>query len=175
VKWILIAAPIIVALVAAFLTILVIGYLLPRHHKATRSARVAVSPEQVWGAISDFAARPQWVPHLQSVERLPDRNGHAVWKDNRDDGWGMPVEVEVFEPPRRMVTRIADDKLPVGGTWSWEVTPDAGGARLRITEDGEIKVAPFRYFAAMGDMSSTMREVLTALGKRFNQDVVIEP
>jgi uncharacterized protein YndB with AHSA1/START domain len=174
-KWLLIGLPIVVAIIAAVLTVVVIGALMPRTHTATRSARFALSPEALWAIVSDFEGRGGWVPGVKGVERLPDRNGHPVWKDVRGDGWGMPMEVEVFEPPRRMVTRIADEKLPFGGRWTWEVSVDGAGSRLRITEDGEIKVAPFRYFAALGDMSSTMRGVLTALGKKTGQGVAIEP
>lgn len=42
-------------------------------------------------------------------------------------------------------------------------------------EDGEIKVAPFRYFAALGDMASTMTGVLNCLGKKLGQSVTFEP
>ena len=177
-KWVLIALPILMALLAAAATIVVAGACMSRTHTATRSARFALAPDALWAIVADFQSRPGWVPGVKSVERLADRNGHPVWKDVRDDGWGMPVEVETFEPPRKMVTRIADEKLPFGGTWTWEVTPEAGGgggSRLRITEDGEIKVAAFRYFAALGDMSSTMRGVLTALGKKTGQEVVVDP
>lgn len=178
-KWLLIAAPVVVALVAAVVAIYVIGLLLPRGHRATRSVRFAVPPEQVWGVIADYPGRAGWVPGLKSVERLPDRNGHAVWKDIREDEWGMPYEIEVLEAPRRMVTRIADDALPFGGTWTWELSAETIGGgthtRLRIIEDGEIKVPVFRYFAAMGDMSSTMQTVMRALGTKLGQEAVIEP
>ena len=174
-KWLLVAAPIVVALVAAVLTILVIGILLPRMHTATRSALYKASPQQVWEVITDFPGRAAWIPGLKSVERLPDRNGHASWKDVRSDGWTMPVEIEVADAPKELVTRIIDDGMPFGGRWTWEVTPEGAGSRLRITEDGETKVAMFRYFAALGDMSSTMRGVLSALGKKFGEPVTIEP
>jgi hypothetical protein len=174
-KWLLIALPIVVALVAAAVTIVVAGACMSRTHTATRSARFTVSPEVLWGIVTDFQGRSSWAPNVTSVERLPDRNGHPVWKDVRDDGWSMPIEVEVFEPPRRMVGRIADEKMPFGGAWTWEITPESGGSRLRITEDGEVKVAVFRYFMAVGDKASTIRGVLTALGKKTGQEVVIEP
>ena len=46
-----------------------------------------------------------------------------------------------------MVTRIADENLPYGGTWTFDVAPDSGGSALTITEDGEIKSALFRVMA----------------------------
>jgi hypothetical protein len=45
------------------------------------------------------------------------------------------------------VSRIADPNLPFGGTWTFEITPAPGGARLRITEDGEIYNPLFRFMA----------------------------
>lgn len=175
-KWLLISAPILVGLLAALGTIVAAGALLPRGHSASRSAKYPVPPERLWAVISNFKDRASWAPGVKGVERLADRNGHAVWKDIRADGWGMPLEVEAAEPPRRLVTRIADESLPFGGTWTWEIVPEGEGCRLRITENGEVKSPVFRYFAALSDMSATMREQMIALGKPLGTPAVtVEP
>jgi hypothetical protein len=45
------------------------------------------------------------------------------------------------------VTRIADERLPFGGTWTWELEPNDGGTRLSITADGFVRPALFRVMA----------------------------
>ncbi|MGD9690673.1 MAG: SRPBCC family protein [Phycisphaerales bacterium] len=187
-KPLLIAAPILIALLAGVVTIVVLGMLLPRHHTATRSIRLAATPQRVWDLVADISGRAAWSPGVKSIERLADRNGHSVWKESRSDGWSMTFEVESLEPPTRLVTRIADEKLPFAGSWTWEVTPEPArsgsdsegadahaGTRLRITERGEIRSAPFRYFAALGDMSSTIQGVLTGTASHLGEPARIEP
>jgi hypothetical protein len=51
------------------------------------------------------------------------------------------------EPPRRLVTRIADPDLPFGGTWTFELTPAGSGTSLTITERGQIRHPIFRAVA----------------------------
>jgi hypothetical protein len=44
-----------------------------------------------------------------------------------------------------MVTRIADSKLPFGGTWAYEIVPASNSCTLTITEDGEVYNPLFRF------------------------------
>jgi hypothetical protein len=46
-----------------------------------------------------------------------------------------------------MVTRIADQGLPFGGRWTYELAPSNAGTRVVITEDGEIYNPIFRFMA----------------------------
>jgi hypothetical protein len=81
----------------------------------------------------------------------------------------------VMVPPRALVTRIADPKLPFGGTWTYEISsPPDGGSQLRITEDGEIYNPIFRFVSrfVLG-YSRTQEEYLQALGAKFGQSVTI--
>ena len=173
-KWIMILAPFVVGLVAAVGFVVIVGSLIPRTHTATRSVRLAAPPEAVWGVITDFPNHPSWRAGLKSIDRLPDRNGHPVWSE-RAGGETMPIEIEVFEPPRCMVGRIADDALPFGGTWTYEIEPDGGGSRVRITEDGFIKPPLFRYVARTLGYAGTMEKYLRALAARMGGEARIEP
>ncbi len=174
-KWLLILAPIVVGLIAGVGFIFVVGALMPRTHRATRSARVAAAPDAVWAVLTDFPSHPSWRPDLKAIEPLPERNGHAVWKETRTWGDVLPIELETLDPPRRMVGRIIDENLPFGGTWTYELSAENGGCRVRITEDGFIKPAPFRYIARAMGYTATMEKYLKALGKRLEQEVTIDP
>ncbi|PYP70520.1 MAG: hypothetical protein DMD41_14750, partial [Gemmatimonadetes bacterium] len=85
------------------------------------------------------------------------------------------LETIAAVPPRRLVRRIADPKLPFGGTWTWEITAAPGGSTLTITEDGEIYNPIFRFVARfILGYTGTMESYLKALAARLGEQVVIE-
>jgi hypothetical protein len=149
-----------------------IGTLLPREHRATRSATFRQSPETLFATVRDFAALPSWRPELKSVELLPPENGLMRYREVSRHG---PVTYRVKEERigQRLVTEIADDTLPFGGTWTFEFTSGPnGGGTVRITEDGFVKPALFRFLARfVFGYASTMENYLRALGKKFGEDV----
>ncbi|HSR42141.1 MAG TPA: SRPBCC family protein, partial [Longimicrobiales bacterium] len=60
----------------------------------------------------------------------------------------MTIETVEAEVPTRLVTRIADEDLPFGGTWTYELEPTGDGrTRVTITEDGEVYNPVFRFMA----------------------------
>lgn len=84
----------------------------------------------------------------------------------------------VFEwkPPRHLVTPMADPNLPLGGTWTYGLTPQAdGSAALRITENGEVRNVFFgfasRFFIAY---TKTMEDYLSALSEKFGKKTTVE-
>ena len=171
-RWVLGVAGLLV-LVAAL--VCAIGYMLPKSHVASTSARFAAPPDSIWASLTDVAAFPNWRPGLSRVELLPDENGQPGW---RELGEHDAVTYRVIEavPPRRLVTRIADQNLPYGGSWTYDLTPDGSGTRLTITENGEVYNPIFRFVSrfVMG-YTSTMEGVLRALGTRHGETVAPEP
>jgi hypothetical protein len=87
----------------------------------------------------------------------------------------MILQVLEFEPPRRLVTRIANTDLPFGGQWTYELTPDGGGTRVRITEDGEIHNPAFRYMSRVFGQWATVEAYLRALGTKMGERATIDP
>lgn len=146
-----------------------VGLFLPKGHIAARSVSYAASPDAVWALVADWEARSSWRAGIRSVERLPDRNGHQVWRERSRRG-AVASEVIAFEPARRrMVTRIVDESA-FGGTWTWQVEAEGAGSRLSITEDGAIYNPVFRTVARLFlDMRSTMdglhRDLRARLGE----------
>jgi hypothetical protein len=50
-------------------------------------------------------------------------------------------------PPQRLVTRIADAKLPYGGSWTFDIVPNGNSCVLTVTENGEVYNPLFRFIS----------------------------
>ena len=163
-------------LVLIVLVVIAIGAFLPQQHISTCAARFHQSPNAIWQGITDYEKFPAWRKDVLRVETLPEVNGKPAWREFDRDGGSIPFQVMVMVPPRVLVTRIADPKLPFGGTWTYEISSQADGSSLlRITEDGEIYNPIFRFAArfVLG-YTRTQKEYLQALGAKFGQSVTIE-
>ncbi len=87
---------VVVAVVAAVVMVVSIaGALLPVGHTATRSARFSSPPQRVFDAVLEM---------VRAEKRYP-------------------LQVVESRPPERLVTKIADPKLPFGGTWTYQIAP----------------------------------------------------
>lgn len=167
-RWVLAFAALLVALV---LIVSVIGYTLPRSHVASASARFAAPPDSLWTSLTDVPAFPKWRPGVARVELLPDENGQRGW---REFGKHDAVTYRVVESvaPRRLVARIADQNLPFGGSWTYDLAPDGSGSRLTITEHGEVYNPIFRFVSRfIVGHTSTMEAVLRALATKHGETV----
>ena len=151
----------------------IVGAFLPKSHCATRSLRLNVSADRVWELVSDAPRWPTWNSNCKSLEVLPDRDGLRVWKFG-DGRHAMTFLVEEFTPPRRMVTRISDQNLPFGGTWTYEIIPRDTGCEVRLTENGEIHPPPFRFIARFFiGYTATIDGFLSALAKHLGEPAII--
>jgi uncharacterized protein YndB with AHSA1/START domain len=163
-KWVLI---VVVILVIAVAIAAFIGSRLAQSHRASVEKVFPVLPEAIWAAITDIDAFSSWRADVTRVERLPDRNGYPVWVEEGQHG-KMTMAVERMEAPRILVGRIADRGLPFGGTWTYEITPEPSGSRLRITENGEIYNPLFRFMARfVFGYEGTLRSYMASLDKRL--------
>jgi uncharacterized protein YndB with AHSA1/START domain len=142
-KWVLIVLGVLVALVAL---VAVIGMMLPQAHVASVTRHHEAAPERVWSLITDRQHFPEWRSDLRAVETLPATNGKARWKERtKYDAVTMEATEEVSG--QRLVTRIADEGLAFGGTWTFELAPDGSGTTLTITERGEVYNPIFRFMS----------------------------
>ena len=162
-KWLLIVAAVLAAIV---LVLLAVGWILPVGHAATRQASFRVPAGSIWNVISEPQDYPAWRRDVLQVERLPDRDGRRAWIEVGSNG-RIAYEVERSEPPRTLVVRIADRNLPFGGTWTYEISPADGGSTLTITENGEIYNPIFRVLARyVFGYESTMVDYLESLRRK---------
>jgi len=146
-----------------------IGWMLPRDHTASRAAHFRQSPETIWAVITDVDTMPSWREGLKSVKHLPDRNGLPAHLEVTTSG-EIPLEMVEMTPPRKLVSRVANENLPFGGTWTFEITPEGDGATLRITEQGWVSNPIFRFASrfVLG-YTSNMETYLKSLGRKFGE------
>ena len=168
-KWLLILAAAIAALV---LLVAVIGALLPREHRASSSIVLKQPVDAVWRTIRDMSQAASWWPGLTKSERLSDVNGKERW---HQVGGGFEMTAEVVEdtPPTRLTTLIVSKPGdPFGGKWIRDLAATPGGTRVTVTEDGWVSNVIFRFMSrfVMG-YYGTMDSYLTALGRKFGEDV----
>ena len=167
-RWILWIVGVLVVIV---LVVVVIGYMLPQSHTAAMSAQYAAPPDSVWASITDAAAFPKWRPGVTQVEMLPDENGQRGWREHAA-GDVVTYRVVESDPPRRLVARIADENLPYGGTWTYELAPAGTGTRLTITERGEVYNPVFRFMSRfIFGHTATIDGVLRTLGTKHGETV----
>jgi uncharacterized protein YndB with AHSA1/START domain len=168
-RWVLAGAGVIVVLAAAVVTL---GMLLPRDHVVARAARIAAPPESVWRLLTTPTEFPAWRTDVTGIEILPAGKYLAMWRERSRHG-SIEMAIEAQEPPRRLVTRIADTTLPFGGSWQFDVAPDGDDAsRVTITERGSVYNPIFRVVSryVMGH-TATIDGYLRALGQHYGQDV----
>jgi uncharacterized protein YndB with AHSA1/START domain len=168
-KWLLIAGG---ALVAIIVLIVVVGALLPRDHVASVRARIAGTPDAVWQTITNVADHPAWRADVKRVEFLPPIDGKMTWREHSSNDAILMV-ADRAAPPTHLVTRIADDKLPFGGTWDYTIAPSGdGGSIVTITERGSVYNPVFRFVSRfiLGH-TATMESYLRSLARKFGGDV----
>ena len=68
-RWIWIGAG---ALAILVVVVLVVGWLMPVRHRASRQATFRAAPAAVWELITDVEAFPGWRGDVKAVERLPE-------------------------------------------------------------------------------------------------------
>lgn len=171
-KWVLYGLGGLVAIVAV---VAIVGALLPRAHVATCRARLRAAPERIWGHLVDVDAFPSWRSDVRAVERLPDRDGHAVWRESRAQGDRITFEATESDAPRRLVTRIADEGLPFGGRWIYELSQEGGGTTVTITEEGEVYNPIFRFVARFFlGYHGSLETALKDLGRKLGETASVE-
>lgn len=161
-KWLLIFA---LVLAVPLILVLIVGAMLPRNHTVSRTTSLRQPPDTVWMLIS---GPPNWRPDVRSFEELPMHEGHRMWRETDKSGQTITFEAMESVAPRRLVTRIADPKLPFGGTWTYEIVPATDGCTLTITENGEVYNPVFRFVSRfiMGH-AATLNGYMKALHGRL--------
>ena len=162
-KWLLIAA---ISLAGLMILIVVIGASLPLKHQVSRTITIHRPAETVWTLIS---GAPTWRPGVSNYQELPPHDGHRMWRETDKHAQTITFEAIESVPPRRLVTRIADPKLPFGGTWTYEIVPEGDSCTLTITENGEVYNPLFRFVSRfIIGHTATIDSYLAALNAKLS-------
>lgn len=146
------------------------GSLLPREHTASRRLVLkTASPDAVWARIVDATAAPQWRKDVKAATRLPDRNGHEVWREEFASGNALSYETLGKTPPSRFVRQIVDEQM-FGGTWTITLAPNGAGTAITLTENGWVENPIFRVVAKYvmghdGTMNTYLRHLAVSFGE----------
>ena len=173
-KWLWILGGVLAVLAATLGLLALMGARLPREHVASRSIVVRRPAAEVFAVIRDFARAPEWRKDVTRVELLGEHGGRPRFREHGAHG-ALTMEVVEEVPATRMVTRIVDEDLPFGGSWSYELTPLADGTRLVITERGEVKPVLFRALSKyVFTHHRTIELYLRSLGQRFGESPALD-
>jgi hypothetical protein len=134
-KWLLYVGIVVVMIP---LVMVAIGWALPKEHVARKSISVRASPADVFTLISGPS---DW--RGMKYQRLSE--SPLTWRETETGGDAITYERVETLAPERIVNRIADPKLPFGGSWTYQVKPAAEGTELIITENGEVYNPLFRF------------------------------
>jgi hypothetical protein len=129
-----------VGLVVVIIPVIVvaIGASLPKEHVARRSVSLRASPNDVFTLI---AGPSTW----RGFKYEPLAENPLKWRETDASGDAITYQRVETLPPTRIVNRIADPKLPFGGSWTYEIVPNGSGTELTITENGEVYNPLFRF------------------------------
>ena len=147
-----------------------IGSMLPKTHDVSRSISLRKSPQDVYAVIRDFASHPNWRADVKQVDVEAPQDGRVCFREVAKHG---TVNYELTEdvPAQRMVTRIRDTDLGYAGQWTYTLSPENGGTRVTIREDGEVSNVLFRFMSRyIFGQASTIDSYLTSLAKHFGEE-----
>jgi uncharacterized membrane protein len=151
-----------------------IGSRLPIAHVATRSVLLHRPGDDVYKLLRAVGKTPTWRSDVKSVDLLGEPNGKLNYREHGKQG-DVTYELTEDVPGQRIVTRIVDQDLGYSGTWTTVLTPENGGTRVRITENGEVSNVMFRFMSRyIFGHTSTIDSYLTSLAKHFGEGARIE-
>ena len=93
--------------------------------------------ERVWSALTDAHAISDWLMETEDFRPQVGTRFRMKTRNLAADGW-VSAEVLELDPPRRMVWAWSVDPDASPTTVTFELTPQAGETRLRLTHVGEI-------------------------------------
>src|SRR6516164_6223060 len=96
---------VVAALALPGVLVTVIGAMLPKKHSASRTVRLAATPDALYTLLSDVSQYRSWRPDVKSLERLPDKEGRPAWIEE-SNGMKIPMTFERMQRPSVLVGRI---------------------------------------------------------------------
>ncbi|MCK6475345.1 MAG: SRPBCC family protein, partial [Phycisphaerales bacterium] len=146
-------------LVTLFGVLGMVGSFVPETHTASMSVDVATPIDRVWAAIDDPASFPQWLPGVDAVEMLPDKDGRRAFRQKQGRN-SFVLEETVKHPPTLVTRTITDDNGPFSG--SWEHRLEDLGDQFGVSKE-RVRQLEVRIKQRLGEF----------VKRRLGQDVIV--
>jgi hypothetical protein len=104
-----------------------------KRYSVTRS--IQATPQVVWGLLTDAGTYAAWNPTIVSIQGPISLDGTVSLVSTVNPKRTFKVDVDVMEPPRRLVW---SDGMPLGlfkGERTFLLEPSGGGTRFTMTEE----------------------------------------
>jgi hypothetical protein len=104
-----------------------------KRYSVTRS--IQATPEVVWGLLTDTGTYADWNPTIVSIEGPISLDETVSLVSTVNPKRTFKVNVDVMEPPRRLVW---SDGMPLGlfkGERTFVLEPSGGGTQFTMTEE----------------------------------------
>jgi hypothetical protein len=152
--------------------IYVVGALLPKSHRVSRSAIFHAPPERLFALID---GAQDWRPDIVRAEIVSDGANRRRIRETGSDGSVVTYELLDATPPTSLTRRIATENLPYSGTWTFALHREAETTLVQITEDGEVYSPIFRFVSRfiMGQQRS-IDNYLRALGRATGEEAHLQ-
>ena len=118
----------------------------PRDHVASITVQLDRPPAEIFAIVEDVGSYPCWRTGVSKVDVVSNDPLRFV---EYIDGEGVTYEVAERIKGRKLVSRIADEDLPYGGTWTYELSESDSGTALTITERGFVDGLVMRGMASL--------------------------
>lgn len=97
--------------------------------KKEKSVRVAAPPEAVFDYVSDIKRHPEWAMHQMVMRERGDGTFESTVKVMNLEPRTV-IHVETRDRPRRF-TFLCDDNTVGQYRWTFDITPDGAGSRIK--------------------------------------------
>jgi len=159
----------VVVAVAAYLYALSI----PAHQPHTRTTTLKQTPEAVFALLTDLPNFPKWNHNMEKIEMLPPIDGKEATRQTFKGNMQMTIITSESTPPTRLVRSMGDNSGPFEGSWTYEISPTAGGSQIVLTEQMTMNNACFRLMAKLFGPTKYMDEHLEDIAKHFGETAII--
>jgi len=149
------------------------GYMIPARQTQTRTITLKQTPEAVFALLTDLPNFPKWNSNMVKIEMLPPIDGKEATRQTFKGNMQMTIVTTESTPPKRLVRSMGDVGGPFEGSWTYDISPAAGGSQVVLTEQSEMKSPFFRLMVKVFGPTKYIDEHLNGMAKSFGETATI--
>lgn len=148
----------------------IIGMTLPQSHTAEISRQFEATPEEIFTLITDVEHFPNWRTNVDRVEIINDDEKSFQWREYYTNEDPLSFRIVESHENSMLVTEIADENLPFGGSWTYKIQPEGKQTQLTIIENGDVYNPIFRFISKFVlEHEGTIKQYMTDLETAVNE------